>query len=105
MNEYTVPSQQDLNAYIVLIRFLRQVHSHMQDINDEAERFNKLLEEQCEVLNEHRLDVEDLTSALSDYEAEIDRVKNINLPVQHNNQSPGYAESVTTSREPGTVEG
>ena len=85
MNEYTVPSQEDLNAYIVLIRFLRQVHSNMQCINDEAERFNKLLEEQCEVLDRHRSDIEDLTSALSDYEDEIKRVKSIDpLDQQHN---------------------
>src|ERR1039457_4841974 len=85
MNEYTVPSQEDLNAYIVLIRFLRQVHSNMQCINDEAERFNKLLEEQCEVLDRHRSDIKDLTSALSDYEDEIKRVKSIDpLDQQHN---------------------
>ncbi|MGD0801084.1 MAG: hypothetical protein ABR906_07205 [Terracidiphilus sp.] len=77
MQSLNPPSQDDLNAYIVLIRFLRQVHSFMQEINDEAERFNKLLEGQCVVLNEHRLDIEDLTSALSDYEDEIKRVRNI----------------------------
>src|ERR1019366_2412633 len=82
MNEHKAPSPEELNAYIVLIRFLRQVHSHMQDINVEAERFNKLLEQQCEVLNEHRLDVEDLTSALSEYEVEMERVKSIDLPKQ-----------------------
>jgi hypothetical protein len=71
------PTQDDLHAYIVLIRFLRQVHSYMQGINDEAERFNKLLEGQCAVLNEHRLDIEDLTSALSAYEDEMKQVKNI----------------------------
>jgi hypothetical protein len=86
MQNANPPTREDLNAYIVLIRFLRQVHSHMQDINDEAERFNKLLEGQCEVLNEHRLDIEDLTSALSDYEAEIDRIKAIAPPAPQHNQ-------------------
>jgi len=71
------PSREDLNAYIVLIRFLTQVHSRLQDINNEAERFNKLLEQQCEVLNQHRLDIEDLEFALSDYEDELIRVRSI----------------------------
>ena len=80
MQNFNPPTREDLNAYIVLIRFLRQVHSHMQDINDEAERFNRLLEEQCEVLDRHRSDIEDLTSALSDYEDDMERVKNICPP-------------------------
>lgn len=85
MNEYRAPSPNDLNKYIVLIRFLRQVHTLMQDINEEAERFNGLLDRQCEVLNDHRLDIEDLTSALSDYEDKMERVKSIDLPEQRNN--------------------
>lgn len=78
MQTVNPPTREDLNAFIVLIRFLRQVHSHMQDINCEAERFNRLLEQQREVLDRHRSDIEDLTSALSEYVDEMERVKNIN---------------------------
>jgi hypothetical protein len=67
MNEHRAPSPDELNAYVTLIRFLRQVHSLMQDINEEAERFHGLLDQQCVVLDRHRLNIEDLTSALSDY--------------------------------------
>jgi len=85
MDDYRAPSPDDLNKFVVLIRFLGQVHTLMQDINEEAERFNGLLDQQCEVLNEHRQDIEDLTSALSDYENEMERVKSIDLPKQRNN--------------------
>ena len=85
MQNVNPSTREDLNAYIVLIRFLRQVHSHMQDINDEAERFNRLLEQQCEVLDRHRSDIEDLASALSDYEDEMERVESIYPPAQRNN--------------------
>ena len=105
MQNFNPPTRDDLNAYIVLIRFLRQVHLHMQDINAEAERFNTLLEGQCELLNEHRLDIEDLTSALSEYEVERERVMSIKLPEQHNNQLPGHLASITSDREPSKAEG
>jgi hypothetical protein len=71
------PTRDALRAYIVLIHFLRQVQSLMQDINDEAERFNSLLEQQGEVLDRHRSDIEGLTSALSEYVDDLARVKDI----------------------------
>jgi hypothetical protein len=80
MNEHKAPSPEELNSYVVLIRFLRQVHSLMQDINDEAERFNRLLDQQCEVLDRHRLCLEDLESSLTDYEEDLERVKSIYPP-------------------------
>ena len=78
MNEQRHPSQEDLDRYVVLIRFLRQVHSEMQNINEEAERFNDLLREQFEVLDKHRSKIEDLDSAMSDYEESMKRVMRIN---------------------------
>lgn len=90
MNEHRAPTSDELRAYAVLINFLHQVRSNYQDINDEAERFNRLLEQQCEVLESHRADLEDLTSALSDYEDEMERVKGTVPLDQQHNQLPGY---------------
>lgn len=75
MNEQPAPTSEELKAYAVLINFLHQVHSHQQDINDEAERLNRLLKQQGEVLDRHRSEIEDLSSALSDYGDELKRVK------------------------------
>jgi len=105
MSEFRPPSSDDLNKYIVLNRFLWQVHSHTQNINDETERFISLLNQLGEVLKEHRCDTEDLTNALSDYEDELKRVKSINLPEQRNNQFPGHVASITADREPRKAEG
>jgi len=105
MSDFRPPSPEDLNKYILLNRFLWQVHSHMQNINDETERFISLLNQLGEVLNEHRCDTEDLTNALSDYEDELERVKSINLPGQLNSQFPGHLASITADREPHKAEG
>lgn len=75
MNEHSAPTSNELKAYAVLINFLHQVHSHQQDINTEAERLNRLLEQQGEVLDRHRSDIEDLQSALMEYENDLERVK------------------------------
>jgi len=104
MNDYRTPSPEDLNKYILLNRFLWQVNSHMQNINDETERFISLLNQLGEVLKEHRCDTEDLANALSDYEDELERVKSINLPEPHNNQLTGHLASITSDREPGKAE-
>jgi len=82
MIDFRPPSPDDLNKYVVLIRFLNQVHSQMQNINDETERFITLLEKLGEVLEEHQWGVSDLQSSLLDYEKDLERVKSINLPEQ-----------------------
>ena len=105
MNEYRSQSPEDLNRFPVLIRFLNQMHSQMQNINDETERFNRLINQLGEVLKEHRQEFSDLESTLLDYEDYLERVKSINLPEQRNNQSPGHLASRTEGREPSKSEG
>src|ERR1035441_1479198 len=73
MQNFNPPTREDLNAYIVLIRFLRQVHSLMQEINVEAERFTELLKEQKDLLEEQDWALQDLSSSVEDYEEEIRR--------------------------------
>ena len=75
MNEHSAPTPDELKAYAVLINFLHQVHSHLRDINEEAEQLNRLLEQQSEVLDRHRSDIEDLQSALMEYENDLERVR------------------------------
>jgi hypothetical protein len=50
------------------VRFLGQVRLEMQNINEEMKRFISQLDKLGELLNEHRLDIEDLQSSLMDYE-------------------------------------
>jgi hypothetical protein len=66
MNDFRPSSPEDLNRLIVLICFLNQVHSQMQNINDETERVNSLLEQLGEVLKQHRWDIDGLQSTLLD---------------------------------------
>ena len=99
MTDYKAPSSDDLNRLIALNRLLRQVNTEMQNINDETERFTKLLEKLGEVLKEHRYEIEDLQSSLSDYEDDLNRVKSIDLPEQQPNQVPGEAASIASGRE------
>ena len=105
MNDYRSQSPEDLNRFPVLIRFLNQMHSQMQNINYETERFNRLIDQLGEVLKEHRQEFSDLQSTLLDYEDYLERVKSINLPEQRNNQSSGHLASRTEGREPSKSEG
>lgn len=86
MNDYKIPSPEDLNRLMLLNRLLYQSHSHMVNINDEMERFTTQLKKSDELLNDNRLDFEDLHSALLDYEMDLERVKSINLSEQRNSQ-------------------
>jgi ABC-type transporter Mla subunit MlaD len=86
MNEHSAPTSNELKAFTVLINFLHQVRSHQQDINEEAERLNRLLEQQSEVFDRHRSGIEDLVSALSDYEDEMERVRSTVPPDPQDNQ-------------------
>jgi transposase-like protein len=105
MNDYRPPIPEDLNRFNVLTRFLGQVHFEMQNINEETERFITLLDQLGEVLDRHRSDIEDLTSALSDYEDDLERVKSISPSEQSNNQSLGHLARITPDREPRKAEG
>ncbi len=105
MQNYSRPNRDDLNVFVLLIRLLRQVHSHMQDINDEAERFNVLLGKQRELVDQHRSDIEDLTYDLSDYEDQMEQVLSIGLTERLNSHYSDHMASIVADRESHKEEG
>lgn len=74
MENFRAPSREDLQAYRVLINFLQQVRSHLEGINEETERFTKLLQEQKNALEEQNCALQDFSSSLSDYEEDTERL-------------------------------
>jgi hypothetical protein len=67
MQKFNTPTGEDLHAYSVLINFLQQVRSLLEDINGETERSIQLLREQKALLEEQDCAIQDLSSSLNDY--------------------------------------
>ena len=74
MQNFNAPTREDGLAYVALIRLLREAHSLLQEINEESERFTKLLEEQKHALEELTCALQDFSSSLSDCEEDTERL-------------------------------
>ena len=67
MQNFDAPTREDLHAYRVLINYLREVQSLLENINGETERSMQLLKEQKEMFEEQDSALQDLSSNLNNY--------------------------------------